>query len=101
MNNIASVSTNPVSLTVCSGAAASFSVVAAGTAPLSYMWYKNNINSGINNALFAINNTATNDAGNYKCIISNICGSVTSAIAVLTVNTAPTASIAPSFRSAM
>ena len=37
------ITTQPVGLTVRAGATASFSVVATGTAPLSYQWFKNGV----------------------------------------------------------
>src|SRR5579862_1695974 len=39
-----SVTTQPANQTVTVGAMATFGVVAAGTAPLSYQWQKNNAN---------------------------------------------------------
>ena len=42
--NTLSIMSQPIGATVCEGAAASFSVVAAGTRPLTYQWRKNAVN---------------------------------------------------------
>ena len=44
---------------------------------------------GIKNAQLTVNSITTNDAGNYTCVITNICSSITSSAAVLSVNTSP------------
>lgn len=81
-----SITTQPVSLSVTQGAAATFSVVATGTATLSYQWRKDGTAiSGATSASYAINSTATTDAGSYDVVVSNTAGSVTSSAATLTV----------------
>jgi Leucine-rich repeat (LRR) protein len=68
------------------GTAASFSVVAAGTLPLGYQWQFNGTNlggeTGTNLVLGGVQET---NAGNYTVVVTNLAGSVTSAVAVLTV----------------
>jgi len=85
-----SITTQPASQTVTAGANVTFTVVASGSAPLSYQWRKNggNIPGATGNSL-ALNNVATADAGDYTVQVSNSAGSVTSAAATLTVNVAP------------
>ncbi|HWA24327.1 MAG TPA: immunoglobulin domain-containing protein [Lacunisphaera sp.] len=87
-----SISAQPANVSVTAGQAASFSVTANGTAPLSYQWRKdgNNI-GGATSSTFSINSTATGDAGTYSVVVSNSAGSVTSNGATLTVNAAATA----------
>src|SRR5262249_59946236 len=56
------ITTQPVSQTVTAGATATFSVVASGTAPLSYQWQKNGSNiSGATSASYTT--PATTGAG--------------------------------------
>lgn len=87
-----SITTQPANVTVTAGAAASFSVVAAGTAPLTYQWKKaGNSISGATSASYSIAAAQTADAGSYTVVVSNSAGSVTSNAATLTVNPATTA----------
>lgn len=81
-----SIVTQPQSLTVYSGSNASFTVSAAGTSPLSYQWFFNGTNiPGATASNYVRMNAQTNDAGNYWVVVTNISGSVTSAVATLTV----------------
>jgi len=82
-----SISTQPTSLTVTSGQAASFSVVAAGTAPFTYQWYKDGaqvINA--TSATLSLGNVSSGNAGSYTVKVTNSAGNITSAAATLTVN---------------
>jgi fibronectin type 3 domain-containing protein len=82
-----SITTQPASQTVNAGQSVTFSVVATGTAPLSYQWQKNGSNiSGATSSSFTISPAQTSDAGNYTVVVSNSAGSVTSNTATLTVN---------------
>jgi len=83
-----SISTQPTNQAVIVGQSTNLSVVASGTAPLSYQWYFNT-NSPLANATnstFTITNAQSTDAGGYSVIVTNSAGSVTSAVATLTVN---------------
>ena len=84
-----SITTQPQSQTVTAGNAASFTVIAAGDAPLSYQWYFSSapILNGTN-ATYAISSALTNNAGDYFVIVTNNFGAVTSSVATLTVNAA-------------
>lgn len=86
----------PVSVAASEGTAVTFSVSAAGTAPLQYQWVKND--AEITNATttsYTINAAQLSDAGTYKVRITNTAGQVTSNEATLTVtpNTKPVAAI--------
>ncbi|MCA0239941.1 MAG: DUF3500 domain-containing protein [Proteobacteria bacterium] len=82
------ISSQPASLSVASGAAASFSVTASGSGTLGYQWRKGgSAISGATSASYAIAAAATSDAGSYDVIVSNAAGSVTSSAATLTVTT--------------
>ncbi len=81
-----SITTQPVSQTVMAGGNANFTVVASGTAPLSYQWRQNGANlAGATTSTLALTGVTTNQAGNYTVVITNSAGSVTSSAAVLMV----------------
>jgi hypothetical protein len=82
------ISTQPINVTVNVGQPATFSVVAAGTSPLSYQWQANGGNiSGANSASYTIPATATTDNGTtFDVVVSNLAGTVTSNSATLTVS---------------
>lgn len=85
------ISTQPASQTVNSGASASFSVVAAGTAPLAYQWHFNNTAiAGATSSSHTVSSASSSSAGNYHVVVSNQAGSITSNTATLTVNTVTT-----------
>ena len=91
------ITSQPAATTVTAGQAATFSVVASGTAPLSYQWRKEGVAiSGATSATYAIGATTTASAGNYSVVVSNVAGSATSNNAVLTVNAAPSITTQPS-----
>ncbi len=89
------ITTPPANQTVTAGQTASFAVVAAGTAPLSYQWQKNGANiAGATSASYTTAATTTSDSGStFRVLVSNTAGTVTSAAATLTVNAAPAPSI--------
>ena len=86
-----SITTSPTSQTVTAGQTATFTVVAAGTAPLSYQWQKSGVNiAGATAASYTTPVTATSNSGStFAVVVSNTVGTVTSAAATLTVNAAP------------
>jgi hypothetical protein len=92
-----SVTTQPANVTVIEPASATFSVVATGTAPLSYQWRRNGAPiAGATGASYTLNPTAVADSGaQFDVVVSNSVGSVTSAPATLTVNAAPPAITTP------
>ncbi|MDO8595436.1 MAG: immunoglobulin domain-containing protein, partial [Sulfuricaulis sp.] len=90
------IATQPQPQTVNAGQNASFTVVASGTAPLTYQWRKGGValldGGAISGAILAaltLTGTVAANAGNYDVVVSNDGGSVTSATAALTVNVAP------------
>jgi len=82
------ITTQPISRTLNNGLAATFTVIATGTAPLSYQWYKNGTNliTGATSSTYTVTNVSSTDEGTYKCVVSNSFGTVTSTDAVLKVN---------------
>ena len=81
------INNQPQSLSVNLGANAAFNVVAAGGTPLNYQWRFAGTNiPGATASSYTRTNAQTADAGNYTVVVTNSFGSVTSAVAVLTVN---------------
>lgn len=90
-NTPPSIVTNPQSLTVTAGSNATFTVTAAGTAPLSYQWRRNGSPlPGMTEATLYVANVSSADAGTYDVEVRNAYGVVTSGPATLTVNAAAT-----------
>ncbi|WP_375417157.1 PQQ-dependent sugar dehydrogenase [uncultured Hymenobacter sp.] len=92
------VTTHPQSVAVAPGVAVTFSVAATGTAPLSYQWQKDGVDLPTNatGSSYSIPSPTVANAGQYRVVITNSVGSVTSNAATLTItapNTAPTATI--------
>ncbi len=86
------ITTQPVSQAVTAGANVTLSVVATGTAPLTYQWQRDGVNvSGGTAASLALTGVTTNQAGSYLCIVTNLAGMATSVAATLSVSPAPIA----------
>lgn len=87
-NNISpSITQQPVSLTVNAGGSAAFTVIANGTAPLSYQWKFNNISiSGANSPSYSIPTVNISNQGAYTVDVTNPFGNASSVPAILTVN---------------
>ncbi len=88
-----SLMVQPASVTVTAGQPATFSVLASGTAPISYQWRKNTANiSGATAASYTTPATTTADSGSkFDVVVMNNSGSITSSQATLTVNAATNA----------
>ena len=84
------ITLEPVRQAVTMGHTATFSVIAAGTAPLNYQWQKNGVPiSGATSSTYTSPATKTSDDGaSFGVMVSNAVGTVTSSPAVLTVNAA-------------
>ena len=82
-----SIVTQPASIAVTAGQAAQFSVVASGTMPMTYQWQRNGVNlAGATSATLSIPNAQPTNAGDYRVVVGNTAGTVTSAVAKLAVN---------------
>ena len=102
------ITTQPVSQTVGVGSSVTVYVAGNGTPPFFFQWLKNGTNltdgttisgstiSGSTNYYLTISNAQTNDDGGYSIIVTNIAGSVTSSVAVLTVALSPVIVMQPS-----
>ena len=86
------ITTQPVSRTVVAGQPATFSVVASGTATLTYQWKKNGTAlSGATSASYTTPAaTVSDNAAQFSVLVSNATGSATSNPASLTVSAAAT-----------
>jgi len=81
-----SISHQPQSQTVNAGEDATFTVAANGMLPLSYQWlFNGGTIAGATETNCVINGVLPLNAGDYSVVVSNVVGSVTSAVAVLTV----------------
>ena len=87
------ITTQPSNQSVAAGQTATFSVVASGTAPLSYQWRKNTANiTGATASSYTTPVTTSADNGaKFDVVVSNSAGNITSAQATLTVTSAPVA----------
>jgi hypothetical protein len=86
------ITTQPASVSVASGGSATFTVVASGSTPLTYQWFKDGVAiSGATAASYVISSVATSSAGIYTVTVTNSVGTVTSTTATLTVTTTATA----------
>jgi hypothetical protein len=82
------ITNQPASVTTTLGGNASFSVVAGGLPRPRYRWRLGTTTlSGQTNSTLALTNVTGAQAGNYTVVISNFLGSVTSAVATLTIST--------------
>jgi hypothetical protein len=94
------IAIQPTNQTVTLGRPVSFSVVASGTSPLTYQWYLNGSSlgkkSGAQTAIYSLTSAASGNAGNYTVVVKNSVGSVTSAVATLTVNVPASITTQPS-----
>lgn len=88
------ITTQPANQTVSVGQSATFSVVASGTAPLTYQWRKSGAAiSGATSSSYETPAAVSGDNGSsFSVVITNTAGSLTSNAAVLTVtSSSPTA----------
>lgn len=90
------ITNHPASVTKSVDESVTFSVTASGTNPLQYQWLKNDASIlNANQSAYTIQSVQLTDAGNYKVVVTNTAGQVTSNSATLTVlqNTKPVATI--------
>ncbi len=84
------ITTQPANQTVTVGQKATFTVVATGTAPMSYQWSKKGTAiAGATSSSYTTPATTLSDNGSsFVVVVSNSAGKVTSGAATLTVNAA-------------
>jgi putative Ig domain-containing protein/ASPM-SPD-2-Hydin domain-containing protein len=83
------ITSQPTSQSITAGQSAAFSVIASGTAPLSYQWTKNGtaISGATLSSYTTPAETVSDNGAQFRVIVSNSIGSVTSNAATLTVAT--------------
>jgi len=86
------ITTQPANQTVTVGQTATFTVVATGTTPLGYQWQKNGtaIRGATSASYTTPATTSTDNGAQFRVVVSNVAGNVTSNAATLTVNAAGT-----------
>jgi hypothetical protein len=81
-----SIVTAPTNTTLFAFETAALTVVADGSVPLSYQWFKDgSLISGATNVTLPLNSVTTNDAGSYVVRVSNARGATNSVPAIITV----------------
>jgi alpha-tubulin suppressor-like RCC1 family protein len=91
-----SLTTQPQSQTVPVGTNVTFTVAATGFGLLSYQWQSNGVPiAGATGTSLTLTNVQLAATGNYTVAVTNSLGSVTSAVAVLTVMTPPSLELNP------
>ncbi|HUR59008.1 MAG TPA: immunoglobulin domain-containing protein [Opitutaceae bacterium] len=81
--------TQPRNVTISAGGSAAFTVVASGTAVLSYEWRKDGaVVPGGNAAVLLVLNATASSAGSYNVVVTNAAGSAISQPATLAVQAA-------------
>ena len=90
------VTTQPANQSATVGDPLSFSVVASGSAPISYQWQLDGTDlAGATAATYRIASAQTGDEGSYTVVVSNPVGTVTSNPATLSLSAAPTVNEPP------
>lgn len=89
------ISTQPQSCTKTYGSTAVLSVEATGTPAVAYQWRCNNVDltngdriSGAMSSTLTLTNAQLSDAGSYTVVASNSAGSITSQVAIITMEKA-------------
>ena len=82
------ITVQPASQTIFYGNAVTFQVAASGTAPFYYQWFRNGIGvTSATSSALALSTVSSNDQGSgFMVTVMNDFGSVTSLVAVLTVD---------------
>ncbi|MXV52347.1 hypothetical protein GS399_15335 [Pedobacter sp. HMF7647] len=82
------ITTQPKDITVTENDSLALTIAATGT-PLNYQWKKGDKDiAGATAAIYKIKKAALADSGAYKCVISNLAGTVTSVAVIVAVNKA-------------
>jgi sugar lactone lactonase YvrE len=86
-----SITVQPMSQDIIAGSNVTFSLTAAGTAPLAYAWHRGSAAiAGATNSSYTTNGVQLADSGSlFTCVITNAYGCVTSDVAALTVGLPP------------
>gem|GEM_PF-3583390 len=85
----AGIITDPADVYVCEGGSAMFFIADTGDAPITYQWLFNGTPLPFTNDTLILPVVSMTDAGEYRCVATNSCGSDTSLGAALTVYQLP------------
>ncbi|MBI5385264.1 MAG: immunoglobulin domain-containing protein [Verrucomicrobia bacterium] len=82
------ITVEPVSQVACTGSSISFTSTAGGIGPFTFRWQLDGspVGSPSTNGLLRLTNVTSADAGDYRVVVTNLYGAVTSAVASLTVD---------------
>ncbi|HEY6333832.1 MAG TPA: choice-of-anchor Q domain-containing protein, partial [Blastocatellia bacterium] len=107
VNSAPSVTTNPVSQTMCAGGSISFTAAATGAPAPAVQWQVSsgggaftNITGATGTTLTLNSTTAAQNGSQYRAVFTNECNSAPSSPAILTVHTAPVVTTNPVSQSA-
>jgi len=96
------ITMQPSNQTVLVGTNASFTVTATGTAPLAYQWtFQGAKLAGATANPLLLTSLQATQAGSYAVVVTNVAGSITSAVATLTVLVPPGITMQPSNQTAV
>jgi hypothetical protein len=95
-----SITQQPADLTVVQGQNATFTLSAAGDAPLNFQWRLNGLPVSNSSSNYTVTGATPANAGSYDAVISNAYGSITSAVARLTVLVPPSINSQPTNQTA-
>ena len=91
-----SITTQPANQSATVGDPVVFSVVASGSAPISYQWQLGGADVvGATAATYQIASAQASDEGSYTVIVTNPVGTETSSAAALSLSAAPTVNVGP------
>jgi len=97
VNAAPAITTSPSSISRCPGTSASFTAAGSGSPAPTFQWQRNLVNiAGATSATLSIASVSASDSGSYRCVLTNTCGTATTADASLFVNTTPTITSNPS-----
>jgi hypothetical protein len=89
-----SIAEQPASETSYDGETVILSVDAEGQGPFEYQWKKDGIDiEGATNSAYTIDNASSDNDGDYTVVVSSTSGSVTSAVAALSIEFLPSAPV--------
>ncbi len=84
------ITAQPASQLGCVQGSVTFSVAATGSEPISYQWAHDAVPiPGATSSSYGITSVTLTDSGTYHVVVTNVCGTVTSDIATLSVGDRP------------
>ncbi|MFQ5424238.1 MAG: immunoglobulin domain-containing protein [Phycisphaerae bacterium] len=90
------ITTQPAGSDLCAGDPLTLSVSTGGSSPLTYQWRRDGTDiNGATASTLTIDQATADDAGTYVVVVTNLCGSVVSESAIVTVTVQPSISTQP------